>query len=131
MSSGLNSQQLKDLQSELIQLLADPSGKYAPPCPVECINKCTTALNKTAIVDCLIGCGCFPAFGYAELAQSPEASILAHGSANVLGYLLLAVILAAAVVLVGYLVVERDQKGRLRGFVAQEDPEDALYEKLD
>lgn len=131
MLSELNIQQLKDLPSKVIQFLAEPTEKYAPSCTFDCKNKCVTSLNGTAVVDCLIGCGCFPAFSHIELAQSPEASILAHGSANVLGYLLLAVILAAAVVLVGYLVVERDQKGRLRGFVALEDPEDALYEKLD
>lgn len=101
----------------------------------QCDSKCTStcmqaAKNKDETVNCLVDCGCFPGFSTIELMQSPEAALIAHGSSGTFGYILLAIFLIAVIVFTGYLVVERDEKSKMR--IDDVEASDSLmYQRLD
>jgi hypothetical protein len=102
------------------------------PCNLECTNACLNKVStKEKAVDCFIDCGCFPGFSAVELMQSTEASIIAHNSSGVLGYLLLAIFLVSIIVFTGWLVVDREEKRKGDRLSDVEASDNLMYEKLD
>lgn len=100
-------------------------------CDSKCTNTCLkTAKNKEQTVNCLVDCGCFPGFSSIELMQSPEAALIAHGSSGTFGYILLAIFLIAVIVFTGYLVVEREEKSKVR-MDDVEASDNLMYQRLD